>query len=70
VLLLDPEPSLKNWKEVGSACLAERRALDIIEFGECRTEFLHFGETLRFEVLDKTGQSVFGAINHKMIPVG
>jgi fumarylacetoacetate (FAA) hydrolase len=56
-----------NWKDVGSACLAERRALDILEFGECRTDFLKFGETLKFEVFDKSGQSVFGAIHHKVV---
>ena len=59
--------SSKDWKNVGSACLAERRALDIIEFGECRTEFLKFGETMRFEVFDQEGSSVFGAIDHKMV---
>jgi fumarylacetoacetate (FAA) hydrolase len=59
--------SSKDWKKVGSACLAERRALDLIEFGEFRTEFLSYGETLRFEVFGKDGSSVFGAIEHKMI---
>lgn len=56
-----------NWKEVGSACLAERRALDLIEFGEIKTEFLKFGDQLRFEVLDDAGASIFGAIDHKMV---
>ncbi|WP_317928507.1 fumarylacetoacetate hydrolase family protein [Halioxenophilus sp. WMMB6] len=59
--------SSKEWKTVGSACLAERRALDKIEFGEFRTDFLHFGERLSFEVFGKDGQSVFGAIDHKMV---
>jgi len=58
--------SSKDWKNVGSACLAERRALDIIEFGETRTEFLQYGETMNFEVFDDKGQSIFGAINHTM----
>ena len=58
--------SSKEWKKVGSACLAERRALDLIEFGEFRTDFLSYGETLRFEVFGKDGSSVFGAIEHKM----
>jgi len=59
--------SNKNWREVGSACLAERRALDIIEYGETRTDFLTFGETLRFEVFDQHKQSIFGAIEHRMV---
>jgi len=59
--------SSKNWKNVGSACLAERRALDKIEFDEFRTDFLRFGETLRFEVIGEDGVSVFGAIEHRMV---
>ncbi len=59
--------SSANWKNVGSACLAERRALDILEFGEIRTEFLKAGEKLRFEVNDAEGKSVFGAIDFKIV---
>jgi fumarylacetoacetate (FAA) hydrolase len=59
--------SSKQWKDLGSACLAERGALDIIEYGECKTDFLKFGEILKIEVFDKTGQSVFGAIAHKVV---
>jgi fumarylacetoacetate (FAA) hydrolase len=61
--------SSKDWKNVGSACLAERRALDLIEFGKFRTEFLSYGESLRFEVFARDGSSVFGAIEHKMIGI-
>lgn len=59
--------SNENWKEVGSACLAERRALDLMENGEITTDFLKFGETLSFEAFDASGQSVFGQINHKVV---
>lgn len=59
--------SSADWKTVGSACLAERRALDIIENGEPQTDYLRFGETLRFEVFGEDGQSIFGAIEHRLI---
>ncbi|WP_028311699.1 fumarylacetoacetate hydrolase family protein [Derxia gummosa] len=59
-----------NWAEVGSACLAERRALEVLAHGEARTPFLRFGERLRFEVLDAGGQSVFGAIDQRFVPAG
>ncbi|MES2264875.1 MAG: fumarylacetoacetate hydrolase family protein [Pseudomonadota bacterium] len=62
--------SSRNYKEVGSACLAERRAIETIENGEAVTPFLRFGERLRFEVCDAQGQSVFGAIDHRMVPSG
>ncbi|ADZ92319.1 fumarylacetoacetate hydrolase family protein [Marinomonas mediterranea] len=57
-----------NWKEVGSACLAERRALELIEYGECRTEFLKYGDRLTFDVKGTDGRSVFGSIEHTMMP--
>ena len=60
--------SNRNYREVGSACLAEVRAAEIIASGEPRTPYLHFGETLRLEVFDAAGASVFGAIDHRMVP--
>ena len=59
--------SSQDWKQVGSACLAERRALDLLEFGEIRTDFLRYGETLRFDVVGADGQSMFGAIEHRVV---
>ncbi len=60
--------SNRDCREVGSACLAERRALEVIEHGEPRTPFLRVGERLRFEALDAQGGSVFGAVDHRFIP--
>jgi fumarylacetoacetate (FAA) hydrolase len=62
--------SNKAYRKVGSACLAERRAVEMIDAGESRTPFLKFGECLRFEVLAGNGNSVFGAIDHRMVPSG
>ena len=47
----------------GSACLAERRMLEIIESGEARTQFMRFGDRVRIEMLDLSGRSIFGAID-------
>jgi fumarylacetoacetate (FAA) hydrolase len=60
--------SNRNAREVGSACLAERRALEHIEHGASTTPPLQFGDVLRFEVTGADGQSVFGAIEHKIVP--
>jgi fumarylacetoacetate (FAA) hydrolase len=46
----------------GSSCLAERRTLEHLEHGAPRTPFLRFGDTVRIEMLDASGASVFGAI--------
>ncbi|AJY52340.1 fumarylacetoacetate hydrolase family protein [Halomonas sp. KO116] len=59
--------SNRDFRSVGSSCLAERRALDIIEFGEAHTPFISFGENLRFEMLDEEGQSLFGAIDNRYV---
>lgn len=59
--------SNKNHREVGCACLAERRALETIAHGEPRTAFLRYGDRLRFEVNGSDGRSVFGAIEHRFV---
>lgn len=59
-----------NHQTVGSACLAERRALEVLEHGTPRSPWLQFGERLRFEMLDAQGSSIFGAIEHTMVPSG
>lgn len=46
----------------GSSCIAEKRMLEIIEHGQPKTPFMHFGDTIRIEMLDKQGKSLFGAI--------
>jgi hypothetical protein len=48
----------------GSSCLAEKRVLEIIAEGEARTPFMSFGDTVRIEMLDGDGHSVFGAVEH------
>ena len=48
----------------GSSCLAERRVLEIIAGGEATTPFMRFGDTVRIEMLDRDGMSIFGAVEH------
>ncbi len=59
--------SNRDAAQVGSACLAEWRALEVIELGAPRTPWLGSGELLRFEVLGPRGGSVFGAIEHRFV---
>ena len=46
----------------GASCLAERRTLETIANGKPVTPFLKFGDTVRIEMLDRAGSSIFGAI--------
>ena len=50
----------------GSCCLAEVRMLEIINQGNARTEFMHFGDQIMIEMLDSQGQSIFGQINQQV----
>lgn len=51
----------------GSCCLAERRMLEVIENGSARTPFMRFGDTIKIEMFDDAGQSIFGAIEQKVV---
>lgn len=54
-------------RSVGSSCIAEKRLLEQLESGAPQTPFMHFGDTVRIEMLDKQGNSIFGAIDQKVV---
>lgn len=56
-----------NYAEVGSACIAERRSIENIEQGGAKTEFMKFGDTVRLEMFDAGGASIFGAIDQTIV---
>jgi len=51
---------------VGYCCLAELRMYETIEQLAPATPFLRFGDTVRIEMLDAAGASVFGAIDQEV----
>lgn len=53
-------------RSTGYACLMEARLVEQVELGAARTPFLRFGDTVRIEMRDANGQSVFGAIEQKV----
>ncbi len=55
-------------REAGSACLAERRGIEILEHGEARTRYLAFGERVRMVALDAAGRAPFGEIDQRIVP--
>ncbi|SDH32944.1 fumarylacetoacetate hydrolase family protein [Pseudomonas panipatensis] len=57
-------------RSVGSACIAERRAIEIIAHGEARTGFMRFGDRVRMEALGLDGQPLFGAIEQRVVQGG
>lgn len=53
----------------GSSCIAERRALEMVEQGKAQTPFLRCGDRVRIEMLDADGRSIFGAIDQKVVKI-
>ncbi len=51
---------------VGYCCLAEVRMYETIESGKPQTSFLKFGDTVRIEMFDRAGASIFGAIDQRV----
>lgn len=47
---------------VGYSCIAEIRMVETIETGSAKTPFMRFGDTVRIEMKDAAGHSIFGAI--------
>lgn len=47
----------------GYACIAEQRMVETIAAGEPSTPFLKWGDTVRIEMRDGKGKSIFGAID-------
>jgi fumarylacetoacetate (FAA) hydrolase len=56
----------KEWPK-GYSCIAEKRCIETILEGKPSTAFMKFGDTIRIEVKGKDGQSVFGAIDQKIV---
>jgi len=57
--------SNKDWSR-GYSCIAEKRAIETIESGEPKTEFMQFGDTIRIEMKGLDGHSLFGAIDQQV----
>jgi len=51
----------------GASCLAEIRMLEIIADGKPSTPFMKFGDTIRIEMFDLKGNSIFGAIDQQIV---
>lgn len=54
-------------RRAGSACIAERRMLEVLDQGRPATGFMRFGDTVRMETRDANGRSMFGAIDQRVV---
>jgi fumarylacetoacetate (FAA) hydrolase len=51
---------------LGASCFAELRTVETLRDGKPSTPFMAFGDTVRIEMLDRSGASVFGAIEQRI----
>ena len=54
---------------VGYSCLAELRIVETLANGKATSDFMRFGDTVRIEMKDKAGHSIFGAIEQTVSKV-
>jgi fumarylacetoacetate (FAA) hydrolase len=54
-------------RSAGSACIAERRAIEALDQGSPQTPFMRFGESVRIEMFDAQRRSIFGAIDQRYV---
>lgn len=59
--------SSARYRETGSCCIAERRAIEMIDTGAPRTPFLSFGERVRMEASVERSNSGFGRIEQAIL---
>ncbi|WP_298170537.1 fumarylacetoacetate hydrolase family protein [Novosphingobium sp.] len=56
-----------NYAEVGSSCISEIRAIEIIAHGAPQTPFMAFGDTVRMTAVGSSGRAPFGMIDSEVV---
>ncbi|MDT7524866.1 MULTISPECIES: fumarylacetoacetate hydrolase family protein [Pseudidiomarina] len=52
---------------VGYSCIAEVRMIETIRDGQPSTGFMQFGDTIKIEMIDADGHSIFGSIDQVVV---
>jgi fumarylacetoacetate (FAA) hydrolase len=56
-------------RSAGSACIAERRVIEVIDQGQASTGFMKFGDRVRIQACFEDGQAgPFGVIDQRVVP--
>lgn len=56
-----------DYERVGSSCISERRAIEMIAHGEPKTGFMRFGDSVRMEARSSRGRAPFGLISQTIV---
>ena len=57
-------------RAAGSACIAERRVIEVLDHGAPRTAFMRFGDRVRMQARTRDGGAPFGAIEQRVVQAG
>jgi fumarylacetoacetate (FAA) hydrolase len=57
-----------SWPK-GYNSIAEKRAMETVQDGQAATDYLRFGDTVRIEMKNAAGHSLFGAIEQEVTPL-
>ncbi len=53
---------------LGASCFAEKRTVETLEHGKPLTPFMKYGDVVRIEMLSRSGEDIFGAIEQRIEP--
>jgi len=56
-----------DYATVGSSCISERRAIDMIEKGAIETQFMRFGDRVRMVGRAADGSTPFGVVDQQVV---
>ncbi|WP_074774278.1 fumarylacetoacetate hydrolase family protein [Paraburkholderia fungorum] len=54
-------------RSAGSACIAERRVIEMLDYGQPKTDFMRFGDHVRIVARDSEGNAPFGEISQRVV---
>ena len=60
---------LPDWPK-GYHCIAEKRAMELLQNGQTTTDYLRVGDTVEMDVTGRDGHSLFGAIAQEVVAPG
>ena len=59
--------SNETYRTVGSSCIAERRGIELVDFGEATTPYMGFGDTVTMEARLPDGSPLFGILHQTVV---
>ncbi|NIZ11700.1 fumarylacetoacetate hydrolase family protein [Pseudooceanicola sp. HF7] len=62
--------SNETYREVGSTCIAERRAIELLDEGKQSTHYMNFGDRVFMECRSRDQAPLFGVIDQQVIKGG